>query len=172
MAFDAFLKLDGIPGESVDKKHKDEIEILSFSWGVSNSGSIGSGGGGGEGKANFSDFNFVSSLQKSSPKLWLTCATGQHIKQAVLTCRKAGGDNFEFYKVTLTDVLVSSYQSGGSAQGSDTRPTDSFSLAYAKIRTDYSFQNQKGTLGGTTSAEFDLRSNDAGFADVAAPDGG
>jgi len=171
MAFDAFLKLDGIPGESTDAKHKDEIEILSFSWGLSNSGGFGSGGGGGAGKASFQDFHFVSSLQKSSPKLWLTCATGEHIKQAVLTLRKAGGDNFEFYKVTLTDILVSSYQSGGSAQGSDTRPTDQFSLAYAKIRTDYSFQSEKGTVGGTTSAQFDLRGNEAGFAE-AAGDGG
>src|SRR4051812_17680927 len=127
MAFDAFLKLDGIPGESLDKKHPGEIEILSFSWGVSNSGSFSSGGGGGAGKASFQDFHFVSSLQKSSPKLWLACATGEHIKQAVLTLRKAGGDGFEFYKVTLSDILVSSYNQGGSSQGGDTRPSEQFS---------------------------------------------
>jgi type VI secretion system secreted protein Hcp len=166
MAFDAFLKLDGIPGESTDAKHKDEIEVLSFSWGVSQSGTVGGGGGGGAGKANFQDFNFMSRQQKSSPKLWLSCATGQHIKMAVLTLRKAGGDKFEFYKVTLTDVLVSSFQESGS-EGGDDRPFDSFSLNYAKIRTDYSFQSEKGTLGGTTTAEFDLARNDAGLTETA-----
>jgi type VI secretion system secreted protein Hcp len=172
MAFDAFLKLDGIPGESTDAKHKDEIEILSFSWGVSNSGATHSGGGGGAGKATFQDFNFMSMLQKSSPKIWLACATGEHIKSAVLTLRKAGGDSAgaEFYKVTLTDVLVSSFQESGS-EGGDL-PFDSFSLNYAKIRTDYTLVNQKGALGGTTSAEFDIGKNAAGFSEQAASDGG
>ena len=166
--FDAFLKLDGIPGESTDSKHKDEIEILSFSWGVSNSGTIGGGGGGGAGKASFNDFSFTHHMDKSSPKLWLSCATGQHIKQAILTLRKAGGDKgFEFYKVTLTDILVSSFQQAGSAEGADTRPGDSFSLNFAKIRTDYSFQSEKGTVGGTTTAEFDLARNDASIVETA-----
>lgn len=173
MAFDAFLKLDGIPGESTDAKHKDEIEILSFSWGVSNSGATHTGGGGGAGKASFSDFNFASSQQKSSPKIWLACATGEHIKSAVLSLRRASGDatGTEFYKVTLTDVLVSSFNESGS-EGGDDRPFDSFSLNYAKIRTDYSIVNQKGTIGGTVSAEFDLAKNAAGFSDATASDGG
>ena len=173
MPFDAFLKLDGIPGESTDAKHKDEIEILSFSWGVSNSGSFAHGGGGGAGKASFQDFNFMSRLQKSSPKLWLSCATGQHIKSAVLTLRKAGGETggAEFYKVTLTDVLVSSFQESGS-QGGDDVPFDSFSLNYAKIRTDYTLVNQKGQLGGTTSAEFDLVKNAGDLSEPGASEGG
>ncbi len=174
MAFDAFLKLDGIPGESTDAKHKDEIEILSFSWGVSNSGAATHGGGGGAGKASFQDFNFASMLQKSSPKIWLACATGEHIKSAVLTLRKAGGETsagVEFYKVTLTDVLVSSFQESGS-EGGDDRPFDSFSLNYAKIRTDYTLVNQKGAIGGTTSAEFDVRKNTASFTEPDASDGG
>jgi type VI secretion system secreted protein Hcp len=172
MAFDAFLKLDGIPGESTDAKHKDEIEILSFSWGVSNSGSVAHGGGGGAGKASFQDFSFASFLQKSSPKIWLACATGEHIKSAVLTLRKAGGETsgIEFYKVTLSDVLVSSFQESGS-DGGDDRPFDSFSLNYAKIRTDYTLVNQKGSIGGTTSAEFDIVKNTGGSSDPAASDG-
>jgi type VI secretion system secreted protein Hcp len=173
MAFDAFLKLDGIPGESTDAKHKDEIEVLSFSWGVSNSGAVAHGGGGGAGKATFQDFSFMSRLQRSSPKIWLACATGEHIKSAVLTLRKAGGEitGAEFYKVTLTDVLVSSFQESGS-EGGDDVPFDSFSLNYAKIRTDYTLVNQKGSLGGTTSAEFDLSKNAGGLSEPAASEGG
>ena len=171
MAFDAFLKLDGIPGESVDKKHKDEIEILSWSWGVSNAGSA-SGGGGGTGKASFQDFHFVSNLQKSSPSIWLKCATGEHIKQGLITVRKAGGNQFEFYKVTLTDVLVSSFQQGGDAGGLSDRPTEQISLNFQKVRTDYMLQTDKGTVGGTFTAEFDVRGNQVGVSGETAGDGG
>jgi type VI secretion system secreted protein Hcp len=159
MAFDCFLKIDGIPGESEDAKHKDEIEVLSYSWGVSQTGTFGSGGGGGAGKAVFQDFHFVSGLQKSSPKLFLACATGQHIKEAVLTCRSAGEVQAEFYKMTLTDVLVSSYQHGGSAESGESVPIEQTSLNFAKIRTDYTQRNAKGSIGGTFSAEFDLKRN-------------
>lgn len=160
--FDAFLKIDGIPGESQDAKHKDEIEVLSYSWGVSQTGTFASGGGGGAGKAVFQDFHFVSGLQKSSPKLFLSCATGQHIKEAVLTLRKTGDDSggAEFYKMTLTDVLVSSYQQGGSGQ--EDVPLEQLSLNFAKVRTDYTLRNEKGSFGGTFSAEFDLRKNTGG----------
>ena len=79
MAFDAFLKLDGIPGESNDKSHPNEIEIESYSWGVSNSGSLGSGGGGGAGKASFTDMNFTAPASAAGPLLAAACATGKHI---------------------------------------------------------------------------------------------
>jgi type VI secretion system secreted protein Hcp len=158
MAFDCFLKIDGIPGESQDAKHKDEIEVLSYSWGVTQTGTMSFGGGGGAGKAVFQDFHFVSGLQKSSPKLFLACATGQHIKEAILTCRSAGEVQTEFYKMTLTDVLVSSYQHGGNSGGEDV-PIEQMSLNFAKIRTDYTQRNAKGSIGGTFSAEFDLRKN-------------
>ena len=90
MAFDAFLKIDGIDGESTDKFHPGEIEISSFSWGVTQTGSIGSGGGGGAGKASFQDLHFSSSISKASPNLMIACATGEHIKEATLTVRKGG----------------------------------------------------------------------------------
>ena len=114
MAYDAFLKLDGIRGESNDKAHKGEIEISSYSWGVANSGSFSHGGGGGEGKATFQDLHFGMTMSKASPKLMSACATGKHIPSAVLTCRKAGGTQTEFLKIKLADVLVSSYQNGGN----------------------------------------------------------
>jgi type VI secretion system secreted protein Hcp len=133
MAFDAFLKIEGIKGESTDKGHPDEIEISSFSWGVTNTGSAGSGGGGGAGKAVAQDFHFTSPLSKASPSLMLACATGRHFPLATLTCRKSGGDHFEFLKIKLSDFLVSSYQTGGAAQADQAVPTDQFSLNFVKI---------------------------------------
>ncbi len=114
---DYFLKLDGIKGESLDSKHKDEIEIDSFSWGVSQT-AAGGGGGGGGGRAVFHDFHFMTSVNKSSPLLFQKCASGQHLKQAVLTARKAGDKPVEFLHIKLTDVLVSSYQDQGANLGS------------------------------------------------------
>jgi type VI secretion system secreted protein Hcp len=159
MAFDCFLKIDGIEGESRDQKHKGEIEILSFSFGASNSGVVGSGAGGGAGKVAFQDFHFVMNTQKSSPKLLLACATGKHIKEAMLTCRKAGKEQLEFLKIKLSDVIVSSYQTGGSGQGDEAGPLDQLSIAFGKINVDYVEQSPKGAAGSSTVMEWDVRSN-------------
>jgi type VI secretion system secreted protein Hcp len=160
MAVDAFLKIEGIDGESTDLQHKDAIEISSFSFGVSNPTTISSAtGGAGAGKAQFQDFHFTSSMTKASPKLMLSCATGTHIKKAELFCRKAGGNErapVEFLKITLTDVLVSSYQTGGS---NDIIPTDQFSLNYAKIEFDYTPQKSDGSLDSAVTASWDLKAN-------------
>jgi len=112
---DYFLKIDGIAGGSTDDAHKDEIEVFSFSWGVTNSGSMSFGSGGGEGKATFHDLNFTHSVDKASPVLMQSCASGQHLKEAVLVARKSSseGTGQEFLKITLSDVLVSSYQVSG-----------------------------------------------------------
>ena len=110
--FDAFLKLDGIEGESTDAKHKNEIQVLSFGFGVTRSGGPGSGAGGaggGAGKAQFHDFFFTANTQKSTPKLLLAAASGQHLKSAILSVRRAGGTKQEFLKWTLSDVLVSCF---------------------------------------------------------------
>jgi type VI secretion system secreted protein Hcp len=138
--FDAFLKLDGIDGESLDKSHPNEIEIDSFSWGVTNPTTVG--GGGGTAKAVPQDFHFTSALSKASPNLMLACATGKHINSATLTCRKG---NFEFEKVRLSDVLVSSYQTGGVTDEQD-RPEDQFSLNFAKIDIQYMAQRTGETV--------------------------
>src|SRR3954471_6625325 len=107
MASDYLLEIDGIKGESKDDKHAGTIEISSFSWGATNSGSSASGTGGGAGKVSYQDIHFTTSVNKSSPLLMLACASGQHIKKAVLFVRKQGGDQQEFYTITLEDVLVS-----------------------------------------------------------------
>jgi type VI secretion system secreted protein Hcp len=156
MAVDYFLKIDGIPGESQDSKHKDEISLESFSWGESNSGTASHGGGMGAGKVSMQDFNFVMQINKASPKLFLACAQGNHIKQAILTCRKAGKDQQEYMKVTFTDVLVSGYQTGGSG-ASDVIPMDQISLNFSKVEMEYKEQKADGTLGGTIKAHYDLK---------------
>jgi type VI secretion system secreted protein Hcp len=158
MASDYLLVIDGIKGESNDDKFKDSIEVQSFSWGESNSGSAGSGGGGGTGKATFQDLQFTAEVNKGSPLLALACATGQHIKKAELHLRKAGGAQEVFYKITLTDLLVSNFQSGGH-EGPGARPTDQFALNYAKIEFDYKPQKPDGTLDAAVHFGYDIKAN-------------
>jgi type VI secretion system secreted protein Hcp len=118
------------------------------------------GGGGGAGKASFNDFHFTMKVNKSTPKLMLACANGEHIKKAVLTCRKAGKDQQEFLKYTFTDLLVSSYQSGGNGAG-DVVPIEAISINYSKCEVSYKEQKADGTLGGEVKAGWDLKANKA-----------
>jgi type VI secretion system secreted protein Hcp len=116
MAVDMFINIDGIKGEATDSKHKGEIDILSWSWGASNSGTMQSPGtGGGAGKANFNDLSFTKFLDLASPMLLKACSTGEHIKKSVLVVRKAGGkDPLDYLIITLEDCLISSVSTGGS----------------------------------------------------------
>lgn len=157
MSVDYFLKIDSIDGESTDSKHKNDIDLLSWSWGETQSGAHVSGGGGGAGKVQMQDFNFTMHANKASPKLFLACATGQHIKQATLVCRKAGGEQQEYMKVTMSDLLVSSYTAGGS-QG-DMLPVDHISLNFAKIEWEYKAQKADGTLDAPIKAGYDIKQN-------------
>lgn len=159
-AVDYFLKIEGIEGESQDHKHKGEIDLESWSWGETQAGTHSGGGGGGAGKVSMQDFHFVMKVNKASPKLLLACANGEHIKKAVLTCRKAGKEAQEFLKMTLTDLLVSSFQTGGSGHG-DIVPTDQISLNYSKIEYEYKAQKPDGSLDGPVKAGWDLKQNKA-----------
>jgi type VI secretion system secreted protein Hcp len=160
MAYDAFLKLDGIDGEVAAKGFEKWIEVMSFSWGASNAGSSASGGGGGAGKVSFQDIHFTSSLSKASPKLMLACASGQHIKSAILSLRKAGGDatgaENVFLKFELEDVLVSSFQEAGAEQGDD-RPAEDVSLNFVKIEMTYTASD-----GEVVQAGWDIARNQGG----------
>ena len=155
MAVDYFLKIKGIEGESKDSKHTNEIDVLSFSWGETQTGTHAGGGGGGSGKVAMQDFHFVMKTNKSSPKLLLACANGDHIGEGTLTCRKAGKEQQEFMKIKFYDLLVSSYQTGGSSGQEDT--TDQCSLNYSKIEYEYKEQQKDGTLGGPIKAGYDLK---------------
>lgn len=157
-ALDYFLRIDGIEGESPDSKHKGEIELESWSWGESQAALAPSGGGGGAGKVQMQDFHFVTRVSKASPRLFQACASGQHIKSAQLTARKAGERQLEFLRYTLSDVLVTSYQTGGSG-GAEVVPMDQVSLNFSKIRVDYTEQKPDGSAGGTVSAGWDVKAN-------------
>lgn len=153
---DYFLKIDGIEGESQDSKHRGEIEIESWSFGEVQTGTASHGGGLGAGRVQMQDFNFVMKVNKASPKLFLACARGDHIKSAVLTCRKAGKEQQEYLKVTFSDILVSSFQTSGSG-GADVLPMDQISLNFSKIEFEYREQKPDGTLGGAIKAHYDLK---------------
>ena len=156
MAIDYFLKIEGVTGESLDAKHKGEIDVESWSWGEANPAPPG-GGGGGAGKVQMQDFNFTARFSKASPNLMLACASGKHFKGAVLTARKAGKGQQDFLTFSLSDVLVSAYQTGG-AEG-EVVPADSVSLNFAKIQVEYKQQNPDGTLGGSIKAGWDVKQN-------------
>ena len=156
---DYFLKIDGIPGESADDKHKNEIDIESWSWGETNSGSHAYGGGGGAGKVSVKDINFTMRVNKASPKLFLACARGDHIKEALLTCRKAGKGQQEYLKIKFSDLLVSNYQTGGST--GDVVPVDQISLNFAKIEISYAPQKADGSLDSPVVHNLDLKANKA-----------
>jgi len=154
-ATDNFLKIDGIDGESQDSKHKNEIEILSLRHVVVNTASEDAGGGGGTGKSVHHPYWFTKNLDKSTPKLFQACASGEHIKKAVLTLRKAGKDQQEYMKITLSDVFVSHYYPGHP--GGSHLPVDEFSLDYGKIEVEYKEQKPDGTLGGATKGGWDVK---------------
>jgi len=155
---DYFLKIDTIPGESTDSKHKTEIDVLSFSFGESQAGTMAFGGGGGAGKVQMQDFHFMMNVNKASPKLFLACATGEHIKSAILTARKAGKDQQEYLKVTFTDLLISSFQTNGDAHA-NSLPVDAISLNFSEIEIEYKDQTAAGQLGGSTKVKYSLKEN-------------
>jgi type VI secretion system secreted protein Hcp len=160
-AVDYFIKFDGIKGESADAKHKDEIDVESWSWGESNSGGASSrGGGAGAGKVSMQDFHFVMRLNRASPGLMKACATGQHIKMATLTARKAGKEQHEYLTFKFHDVLISSYQTGGS-EHADIVPIDQVSLRFAKIEVEYKQQKPDGSLAPGDKFGFDLKAQKA-----------
>jgi type VI secretion system secreted protein Hcp len=156
MAVDNFLKIEGIDGESKDSKHANEIDVISWSFGATQLGSMAGGGGGGAGKVSMQDFTFQMQMCKATPKLLLHCANGKHIPSAIFTARKAGETQQEYMKVKFTDILVSSYQTGGGGEN----PMESISLNFAKIEFEYREQKADGTLDGPIPAGWDLKKNE------------
>ncbi|HLA94748.1 MAG TPA: type VI secretion system tube protein Hcp [Pyrinomonadaceae bacterium] len=157
---DYYLEIDGIKGESEDHEHKDKLEIQSWSWGESNAGSMASGGGGGTGKVSMQDFHFTVNFGMASPKLAQACAGGDHIKKAVLYCRKAGTKAQKYLNITFSDILISSYQVGGSA-GSSVAPSDQISFNFAKIEMGYFKQDAKGITTPAGEFKYDQKKNTA-----------
>ena len=159
MPSDIFAKLGDIKGESLDDKHKDEIEVLSFSWGVSNPASQGTGGGGGAGRATFQDLSIVHKIDKATPLLLNACATGQHLKEATITHRKAGKGQQEFLVVKLNDVLITSVHHAGDTSEA---ASETVSLTFAKVDFEYRPQKADGSLDAGIHFKFDLKANKSG----------
>ena len=161
MAVDAFLKLDGIDGESQDKEHKGEIDIIACSWGGASTGSFDLGGGGASGKASFSDLSLTKYYDKASPNLMAKMADGTHIKEATLFARKAGGSSaIEFLKIKLSDVIITSVTFGGS--GGEDRYTENVAIAFAKFEVAYQAQKNDGAKdGGEIKAGWNIQTNES-----------
>lgn len=158
MAFDAFLKVEGIEGEATRKGFEKQIEIMSFSLGAANPTSIGSGGGGGSGKATLSSLSLMKTSDKSSPVLFQSCCQGKHFPKATVTLHKAGGDEAVDYLVyELERVYVESIQWSGSSGGGDDRPSESLSLAFGKITVTYTEQTQTGAKGSPVVGSWDVQ---------------
>ena len=157
MAVDMFLKLDGIKGESKDTKHKDEIHIESFSWGLSQTGAHGTGGGGGAGKVSVHDISITKFVDKSSAALMLHCCNGKHIANGLITVRKAGDKPLEYLKIKLSDILVSGVQHAG--HGSDLL-TENVTLNFAKFQVEYQEQKPDGSGSPAGEMGWDIKKNE------------
>jgi type VI secretion system secreted protein Hcp len=158
MAVDMFIKFTPeLKGESKDKTYPGAIDVLAWSWGVSNSGTAHMGGGAGAGKANFQDLSFTKYVDLSSAELIYDCASGKHLDEAKLIVRKAGEKPLEYIIITLTEVLVTAVSTGGSA-GED-RLTENVTLNFAKFQIDYKEQSPKGVEGGKGKVVWDIAAN-------------
>jgi type VI secretion system secreted protein Hcp len=160
MASDIFAKIGDIKGESPDDKHKGEIEVLSWSWGVTQSGTMAHGGGGGEGKANFNDFNFTHHIDKASPVLLKACATGEHIKDATVTVRKAGKGQQEFLIIKMNDIIITGVAPSGAGDGAAT--AEHVALQFAKVDLEYKPQKADGSLDAGVHFKYDIKGNKEG----------
>lgn len=158
MATDIFAKLGDIKGESLDDKHKDEIEILSWSWGVTNA-VTGAGSGAGAGKPSFRDFSFTHKIDKASPNLLKACATGVHLKEATITHRKAGKGQQEFLVIKMNDVIVTAVM---DAESHDGESAETVGLTFAKVDVEYKPQKADGSLDAGIHFKYDLKTNKEG----------
>lgn len=158
MAVDMFIKIGDLTGESVDKVHKGKIDVLAWSWGLSQSGTTHMGGGGGSGKVAVQDLSITKYVDASSPSLFKTCCAGTHHAQAQLIVRKAGGKGpVEYIKITMTEVLISSLSTGGS--GGEDRLTENVTLNFAKVKVEYTPQKPDGTPDPVKEAAWDISEN-------------
>jgi type VI secretion system secreted protein Hcp len=152
-----FIKVGDLKGEAKDSVHGAEIDVLAWSWGMSNSGSAHVGGGGGSGKVNVQDISFTKYLDKSTPDLMLAACNGKHFPTATLTVRKAGETPLEYLIITMEDVLVTSVSTGGS--GGEDRLTENVTLNFAKVKVNYVEQTATGAPGDKPQMGWDIQAN-------------
>jgi type VI secretion system secreted protein Hcp len=157
MAVDMFIKIGDVKGESKDHKHGGEIDVLAWSWGLSNSGTAHVGTGAGAGKVNVQDISFTHYIDKASPSLMLACCNGKHFPEATLTVRKAGEQPVEYVTMKLTDLLITSISTGGS--GGEDRLTENVTLNFAKFEFQYLPQDAQGKAGDPIPVGWNIAEN-------------
>lgn len=159
MAVDMFLKIETPPikGEALDDKHKDEIDVLAWSWGLSNSGNAQMGGGAGAGKVNVQDLSITKYVDKASTELFLSTCNGQHHDTVTLVVRKAGTSPVEYIKITMNEVLITSLSTGGS--GGEDRLTENVSFNFAKVKFEYTPQKADGKADAALTQTWDIAKN-------------
>ncbi|MDR1996502.1 type VI secretion system tube protein Hcp [Azonexus sp.] len=158
MAQDIFLKINGIDGESQDGDHKNEIEVLNWRWCIKQAANMHQGSGGGAGKASVEDFEFEHFVDRASPNLMKYCLTGKHIDEAKLTVRKAGGNPLEYLRLTMNDVIVTHVEPSGSSTNGE-RIRERIRISFARVKQEYTVQNQQGGSGGAITASYDIQQN-------------
>ena len=157
MAVDILIKIEGVDGESVIQDHEDEIDVLAWSWGMSQSGSMHVGGGAGSGKVNIQDVSLTKYVDKASPSLMRACCNGEHLTEATLTIRKAGKDALDYLKIKMSPVLVTSLDTGGS--GGEDRLTENVTLNFAKVEVGYTPQKPDDTGDAEISLIWNVEKN-------------
>lgn len=159
MAVDMFIKINGVDGESKDHAHTDEIDVLAWSWGMSQSGSFHVGGGGGSGKVNIQDISFTKWVDKATPNLLMRCSKGTHIDDATLVVRKAGDSPLEYITIEMKKIMVTSVSTGGS--GGEDRLTENVTLNFAHVQVTYKGQDDAGASTGDVVYHFNVETNEA-----------
>src|SRR5439155_14475645 len=150
-------KIGAVKGEAKDAKHKGEIDVLAWSWGMSNSGSAHVGGGAAAGKVNVQDLSFTKYIDKSSPDLMLACCTGKHFDKATLVVRKAGEEPLEYLAINMEELMVTSLSTGGS--GGEDRLTENVTLNFARVKVEYKEQTPTGGVGDKPQMGWDIAEN-------------
>lgn len=157
MAFDMFMQIGDLKGESRDKTHAGKIDVLAWSWGMSQSGTTHTGGGGGAGKVNVQDLSFTKYQDKSSPLLMLACCNGKHYPEATLIVRKAGEKPLEYLIIKMTELIITSVSTGGS--GGEDRLTENVTLNFAKVEVKYTPQDPTGKAGDAVPMTWNIAEN-------------
>jgi type VI secretion system secreted protein Hcp len=164
MAFDCFIKIDGIEGECTDDKHKNWVEVLSYSHGVSQTaaGSASGGSARGSQRCDHQDFSIVKALDKTSPKLALACCNGEHIKTINVELCRATKEKQKYMEYILSDAIITSVRPGGSGKGGDPVPLEEVSFSYGKIEWVYTVTDKQGSSKGDVKSHWDLTTNKGG----------
>ena len=162
MAMDMFMLFSDttLSGETQDKTYGSQggIDVLAWSWGMSNSGTAHVGGGSGAGKVNVQDLSFTKYIDKASPNLQSYCCNGTHVPTATLIMRKAGGTALVYLTITMTDVMITSVSTGGS--GGEDRLTENVTLNFGQVKVSYQPQDDKGAKkGGSVDMTWDIAQN-------------